>query len=497
MADAFLSSCYGDEGARLAQLFSIAFCNSPSAIPVTTILLTGDTGTGKSAAIARLASEHDLQIFEANLGTLAAEHEGQLGKGFEKLVWKAIENEKSVVVIDDLDLFCPQKGETQESGFELALRQCLARHPSLVMVATSRHPSTIASQVRVLFQDEIAFQIPTPAERLALLNDMATKLQDADVDWDRVNRQAHGFVAADLARWCRLAQERAFEQDHSISTADFEATRHRMRVSALQSYAAAEMPEPVRWTDIGGLDEAKRALEESTVWVYRHANAYQRLGVTPPKGVLLYGPPGTGKTMLAKAVATESSANFMAISIPDLIKSHVGESEKAVVSIFDTARRCSPCVVFFDELEAIFSSRETAGDTGKKLISQFLLETDKAEPGVILLGATNHPDAIDPSILRPGRLDRLVYVGPPSEPERRAILDILGKQTKLGAVDLNTVAAKTAGCTGADLRAIIRKAGLLALKRIDLTMEQPALAIEQQDLDAAMCEVLPYLKEAA
>lgn len=267
-----------------------------------------------------------------------------------------------------------------------------------------------------------------------------------------------------------------------------------MRVSALQSYAAAEKPEPVRWTDIGGLEEAKRALEESTVWVYRHADAYKRLGVTPPKGVLLHGPPGTGKTMLAKAVATESSANFMAISIPDLIKSHVGESEKAVVSIFNTARRCSPCVVFFDELEAIFSSRETASDTGKKLISQFLLETDKAEPGVILLGATNHPEAIDPSILRPGRLDRLVYVGPPGEAERHAILDILGRKTKLGAVDLGSVAAKTAGCTGADLKAILRKAGLLALKRVDLTMKLPSLVIEQQDLDAAMHEVMPSLK---
>ncbi|KAI8646724.1 P-loop containing nucleoside triphosphate hydrolase protein, partial [Parasitella parasitica] len=191
-------------------------------------------------------------------------------------------------------------------------------------------------------------------------------------------------------------------------------------------------------------------------------DAYKRLGIRPSKGVLLFGPPGTGKTLLAKAVATESSANFLPVSIPDLVKGEVGESEKAVSRIFQTAIRCSPCVIFLDELEAIFSSRESSGDVGRKLISQFLIEIDhldKIDQSVILLGATNHPQSIDSSILRPGRLDRLVYVGAPNMEERFQILQVLAQKTKLDAhVDLQAIASKTEGYTGADLQAVIRKA---------------------------------------
>lgn len=153
----------------------------------------------------------------------------------------------------------------------------------------------------------------------------------------------------------------------------FEKTFDRIRVSGFQSSAMAEKPDPVYWHDIGGLVAAKNALEESAVWVYKHADAYKRLGIRPSKGVLLFGPPGTGKTLLAKAVATESSANFLPVSIPDLIKGEVGESEKAVSRIFQTAIRCSPCVIFLDELEAVFASRESSGDVGRKVSAHPLL----------------------------------------------------------------------------------------------------------------------------
>lgn len=152
-----------------------------------------------------------------------------------------------------------------------------------------------------------------------------------------------------------------------VAVENFDNTFDDVKVSGLQSSAMAEKPDPVRWVDIGGLVAAKNALEESAVWVYKHADAYKRLGIRPSKGLLLFGPPGTGKTLLAKAVATESSANFLPVSIPDLIKGEVGESEKAVSRIFQTAIRCSPCVIFLDELEAIFSSRESAGDVGRKV----------------------------------------------------------------------------------------------------------------------------------
>ncbi|KAI8986554.1 P-loop containing nucleoside triphosphate hydrolase protein, partial [Pilobolus umbonatus] len=223
-------------------------------------------------------------------------------------------------------------------------------------------------------------------------------------------------------------------------------------------------------------------------------HAYRKLGIRPSKGILLYGPPGTGKTMLAKAVATESAANFLAIRIPDLIKGEVGESEKAVSKIFQTAIRCSPCVIFLDELEAIFASRESSGDVGRKvLISQFLIEIDhldKLDQSVILLGATNHPESIDDSILRPGRLDKLVYVGAPNPSERVQILQVLKQKTKLeDQVDLNKIAAITQGYTGADLKAVMRKAGLIALKK-------NVSVISQEHIELAVKSVQPSLKES-
>lgn len=268
-----------------------------------------------------------------------------------------------------------------------------------------------------------------------------------------------------------------------VERQDFIKTFDQVRVSGLQNASMAEKPDPIHWHDIGGLKDAKKALEESAVWVYKHADAYKRLGIRPSKGVLLFGPPGTGKTLLAKAVATESSANFLPVSIPDLIKGEVGESEKAVSRIFQTAIRCSPCVIFLDELEAIFSSRETSGDVGRKLISQFLIEIDhldKLDQHVILLGATNHPESIDDSILRPGRLDRLVYVGAPNLEERVQILNVLQQKTKLDTnVDLESIALKAEGYTGADLKAVVRKAGLLSLKSNlkEVTQENLELAL--------------------
>lgn len=278
--------------------------------------------------------------------------------------------------------------------------------------------------------------------------------------------------------------------EKKVTVEFFESTMQRVKVAGLETIMA-EKPEPVYWTDIGGLTTAKHLLEESAVWIYKHAEAYERLGIRPSKGLLLHGPPGTGKTLLAKAVATESSANFLAISIPDLIKGEVGESEKAVSRIFQTSIRCSPCVVFLDELEAIFSSRDASGDVGKKLISQFLIEMDhldKSNASVIILGATNYPEAIDDSILRPGRLDRLIYIGPPDVDEREQILQVLKQSTKLDpSVDLKRIAQLSEGYTGADLKAVIRKAGLLALK-------SQATFITQEHIECALDSISPSNK---
>ncbi|KAF7724657.1 hypothetical protein EC973_000829 [Apophysomyces ossiformis] len=505
--DEYLSACYSDEGRRLTQLFQLAFDPSESSrnsCSVESILLTGDSGTGKSTALDLLASRHQVPLYRITLGQLAAENGCQLDKGFRKYTWKAASHPKSIILLEDIDLFCPKGENVQNLGFTAALHEFIEtvqrRSDShrILLIGTSRQPALVVNDVRNLFQvrqDEIQFQIPTPDERLMILVYLFQSLTlSDDIDPRELSAHAHAFTAADLAHWCRLAEEAAMEDGcDRLSREHFMKMFNRIRVSGLQGAAMAEKPEAVRWSDIGGLASVKAALEESIVWVYKHADAYRRLGVQSSKGVLLYGPPGTGKTMLAKAVATESAANFLPVSIPDLVKGEVGESEKAVVKIFQTAVRCSPCVIFLDELEAVFGTRENSGDVGKKLVSQFLLEIDQLDmvgQSVIVLGATNHPDAIDPSILRPGRLDRLVHVGAPAEEDRLEILSVLAQTTKLSEqVDLRVIASRTTGYTGADLKAVMRKAGLLVLKR-NLRKGAEALYIEQEDIEQAL-ETVP------
>ncbi|KAI9278330.1 P-loop containing nucleoside triphosphate hydrolase protein [Phascolomyces articulosus] len=479
---------------RIVQLFDLAFQSDRDPWAPRSILITGDSGIGKSTVLDMLATEHQLQTWKICLGELAAEYDGKLGIGLERKVWQCIEGSKCIIIIEDIDLFCPRRGEAQETGFLQSLHRVfrdLENTPHILLVATSRDPTSIAADARKLFEDQVTLQIPTPNERLALLRNLVLPLDLApDVDLEALSGQAHAFVAADMARWCHLALETAGYKQVNMS--HFLEAMKRIRVSGIQM---AEKPEPVYWNDIGGLEETKKALEESVLWVYKHSDAYKRLGIRPPRGVLLYGPPGTGKTLLAKAIATETAANFLPVSIPDLIKGEVGESEKAIASIFKVASRCSPCVIFLDELEAIFGSRETSGDVGKKLISQFLIEIDhvgKADQGVLLLGATNHPDAIDPAILRPGRLDRMIHVGYPNMQERVGILEVLKRKTVVhDNVDLTWVAGNTEGYTGADLKAVMRRAGLLALKRSLLLPSNEHVIIEQQDIQNAIDSVPP------
>ncbi|CEG76268.1 hypothetical protein RMATCC62417_11187 [Rhizopus microsporus] len=456
-------------------------------------------------------------MYTAILGELAASHHGHLSKGFKRLLWKATNQQNiSLLLIEDLDLFFSKNAsEPQDNELFPILSQFLKQH-HIMVISTTRRPDQLPLEVRSWFDDEIHLQIPTPIERLCIMQHIydsyfhirTTLNQD---ELYQLSFMAHGFVPADIMHWFQLAEESALLEGNAYGTGhrthvmiffitffflkkkvtidNFKNTLHKVKLTGLDTIMA-EKPNPVRWEDIGGLTEAKRTLEESAVWIYQHADAYQRLGIRPSKGLLLYGPPGTGKTLLARAVATESCANFLTISIPDLIKGEVGESEKAVSRIFQTAARCSPCVVFLDELEAIFSSRDTSGDVGKKLISQFLIEMDhldRSNASVILLGATNYPEAIDSSILRPGRLDRLVYIGPPNVEEREQILCVLGKQTRLGPdVDLERVAQLTEGYTGADLKAVIRKAGLLALKT-------QSLEVKQEHIEEALQSVNPSL----
>ncbi|CAI2166735.1 19572_t:CDS:10 [Funneliformis geosporum] len=346
-------------------------------------------------------------------------------------------------------------------------------------VGTSTNHSRINPIIRTIFQDEIEFSIPKPIQRFEILKFCAMDLNlEKDVNLKEINDRCHGYIAADVAALCRMALEqcdiRSIQQTAEpgnllISNEDFQKGFQNIRISSLQEKASVKKVDSVKWSDIGGLDYVKRTLEESVIWIYKHFDAFQRLGIKASKGVLLYGPPGTGKTLLAKAVATESSAHFMPISIPELIKSEVGESEKAIANIFRIAIQCSPCIIFLDELEAIFGNRDSSGFLGKKLVSQLLLELDglnAVDQGVVILAATNNPEVIDTSLLRPGRLDRHVYIKPPTSEERISILKVLGNRMNFAQdMNLEEIALKTEHYTGADLKSLIQKAAFLAFKR--------------------------------
>ncbi|KAF9190490.1 hypothetical protein BGZ51_008529 [Haplosporangium sp. Z 767] len=444
------------------------------------------------------------------MGDLAVMYPGDSLKGLKAYLDSAKSHATAVVILDNIELFFPR----EDSDFALVyafqswIQDIIDKEtdvskikgsipppqnvPRVMILGLTQNARELDPSVISLFDDAVELDIPMPEERQVILqtcimnygisfefatspigNPQSGSNSDTGRGKDQdpikaIARRCHGYFAADLDALCIQASMVADQQGrgmHQVTVEDFLMVMKSIRVSALRQSTSVQKVDSVHWSDVGGLEGVKRVLEESVIWLYKHADAYARMGISPSKGVLLYGPPGTGKTLLAKAVATESEANFIAVSIPDLIKGEVGESEKAIAKIFRTATRCSPCIVFLDELEAIFGTRESSGGLGKQLVSQLLLEMDDCGKGVVILAATNHPEAIDTSILRSGRLDRLVYVPPPNFEERVAILQILKEKTQFSdTVDLRTVSNLTSNFTGADMKALVRKAGLYALK---------------------------------
>ncbi|KAF9583988.1 hypothetical protein BGW38_007941 [Lunasporangiospora selenospora] len=370
-----------------------------------------------------------------------------------------------------------------------------------LVLGLTTHASSVDPSILSCFEESVEMDVPTPLERQRILETSMAEyhsiLQGKGAQRSKgsfeqetgnpshhkltvienISMHCHGYLASDLDKLYRQALTRCGQQGKrldEVSVEDFEDAMSSIQISSLRRNTGVQKTEQVSWNDIGGLEEVKRSLQESVIWIYQHADAYSRMGITPSKGVLLHGPPGTGKTLLAKAVATESKANFMAVSLPELIKGEVGESEKAISKIFQIAARCSPCIVFLDEVEAVFGNRESSGGLGKQLVSQILLEMDNCEKGVVFLAATNHPEAIDPSLLRAGRLDKLIHVPPPATEERMKILEILKRATRVSdSVDMKVIAEFTVGASGADLGALVRNAGHYALRagRSEVTLQ--------------------------
>jgi transitional endoplasmic reticulum ATPase len=273
-----------------------------------------------------------------------------------------------------------------------------------------------------------------------------------------------------------------------VTKKDFEEALKVVEPSAMRE-VLVEIPN-VKWSDIGGLDDVKQQLKESIEWPLKMPEKFKKLGITPPKGILLYGPPGCGKTLLAKAVATESNANFISVKGPELLSKWVGESEKRVRELFRRAKQVAPAIIFFDEIDALAPKRgRNVGESvSEKLVSQLLTEMSGIEEmeGVVVIAATNRPDMIDPALLRPGRFDRHILVMPPDEKTRLKILEIKTKNMPLKEVDLKELAKKTEGYSGADLEALVREAGMAALR-------ENASEVKEKHFEKALEAVRPSL----
>ncbi|KAJ3053409.1 hypothetical protein HK097_004353 [Rhizophlyctis rosea] len=412
------------------------------------------------------------------------------GRGIRDLTKEAIRSSPSIVIFQNVERLFPSKAinlETYHAVKDVINALSSLTDKTILVFGETWQIDDIHAHVRSIFQETISFDPPTPAQRQLMLESFIKGYNIiCTADLGEIGGKCHGYGLGDIAALCSEAVGTAMmrvpygsEGNIHVETADFISAMKDIKPSAAEGKLQAAQIQEVRWSDVGGHESVKALLEESVGWFYRNAAAFERLGVQPSKGVLLYGPPGTGKTMLAKAVAFESGANFLPISVTAIVKGEVGESEKAIARIFAEGRKQSPCIIFFDELESLFSRRSSSGDLGQKLFSQLVLEMDALswdDAQVVLLGATNHPGALDPALLRSGRLDRLIPVPPPSEAERASILRvILSKMPACKDVDFEDIAKRTVGMTGADLRELARRAGISAVQRGDENGEPPQI----------------------
>ncbi|ODN04425.1 Transitional endoplasmic reticulum ATPase TER94 [Orchesella cincta] len=461
------------------------------------ILLYGPPGTGKTLIARAVANETGAFFFLINgpeiMSKLAGESESNLRKAFEE----AEKNSPSIIFIDELDAIAPKREKTHGEVERRIVSQLLTlmdglkqRSHVIVMAATNR-PNSIDAALRRFgrFDREIDIGIPDATGRLEVLRIHTKNMKlNEDVDLEKIAAESHGHVGADLAALCSeaaLQQIREkmdlidLEDDQidaevlnslAVTMDNFRYAMGKSSPSALRE-TVVEVPN-ISWEDIGGLQNVKRELQELVQYPVEYPDKFLKFGMQPSKGVLFYGPPGCGKTLLAKAIANECQANFISVKGPELLTMWFGESEANVRDVFDKARSAAPCVLFFDELDSIAKSRGgnvgDAGGAADRVINQILTEMDGmgAKKNVFIIGATNRPDIIDPAILRPGRLDQLIYIPLPDDKSREAIFKAnLRKSPIAKDLEVTHLAKVTHGFSGADITEICQRACKLAIRQ--------------------------------
>ncbi|KAF5736287.1 cell division cycle protein 48 [Tripterygium wilfordii] len=476
---------------RHPQLFKAIGIKPPKGI-----LLYGPPGTGKTLIARAIANETGAFFICINgpeiMSKMAGESEGNLRKAFEE----AEKNAPAIIFMDEIDSIAPKRDKT---GGEierrivsqlLTLMDGIKSRAHVIVIAATNRPNSIDPALRRFgrFDREIDIGVPDEVGRLEVLRVHSKKMKlSDDVNLERVAKDTHGYVGADLAALCTEAGLQCIREKMDVidldddtidaeilnsmvvTNEDFKASLGNSNPSALRE-TIVEVPN-TSWEDIGGLEQVKKEVQETVSYPVEHPEKFEKFGMSPSRGVLFYGPPGCGKTLMAKAIANECQANFISIKGPELLTMWFGESESNVRDVFDKARQSSPCVLFFDELDSIAIQRgSSVGDAGgaaDRVLNQLLTEMDglSAKKTVFVIGATNRPDILDPALLRPGRLDQLIYIPLPDERSRVQIFkSCLRKSPVSKNVDLSVIAKLTEGFSGADITEICQRACKYAIR---------------------------------
>ena len=463
------------------------------------ILLHGPPGTGKTLLAKAVANESNSHFISISGPEIMSKFYGESEARLREIFKEAREKAPSIIFIDEIDSIAPKREEVMGEVERRVVSQLLSVMDGLesrgkvIVIAASNRPNAIDPALRRpgRFDREIEIRVPDKRGRLEVLQVHTRNMPlNTDIDQIKIAAVTHGFVGADLEYLCkeaamkclrRLLPELNLEDEKLapevlnklvVTMADFQNAIREITPSAMREVYIE--PPDVKWDEIGGLDIVKRELQEAVEWPMHFPEMYKQLGHTVPKGILLYGPSGTGKTMLAKAVATESEANFISVKGPELMSKWVGESEKGIRDIFRKARQASPCVIFFDEVDSIAPIRGGGGGIeglggspgAEKMISQLLTEMDGIHEihDVVVLAATNRIDMIDTALLRPGRFDKIIYIPNPDKATREKILQIHIKGRPISNdIDLNKIVEMTDGFSGADVSSVVNTAVSLIL----------------------------------